>query len=174
MLVITAFGIFMLYPQQTKAAKEVVASQSTLTTKTAKKNTCEGENCQIKQAPIAHLTPKEAFIKGVQFSQNGSQGSNMTKAVNYIQYSAATGYAEAQFKLGLMYFQGVGVQANSAVGFYWIQKAARNDYPEAQIYLAYMYKKGIGVPVDMFQSNYWLRQAKRNGIDVNITSLDFM
>lgn len=121
------------------------------------------------------LSPKAAYDKGVEYSKEISQsgGSNINKAVDYIQYSAATGYAEAQFKLGLMYFQGLGVQSNPAVGFYWIEKSAKNDYPEAQIYLAYMYKKGIGVPTNLFKSNYWLRQARANGIDLSLDALPF-
>ncbi|WHN65509.1 tetratricopeptide repeat protein [Cysteiniphilum sp. QT6929] len=121
------------------------------------------------------LSPKAAYDKGVEYSKQISKsgGNNIDKAVDYIQYSAATGYAEAQFKLGLMYFQGLGVQSNPAVGFYWIEKAAKNDYAEAQIYLAYMYKKGIGVSTNLFKSNYWLRQARANGIDLSLDALPF-
>ncbi|WP_395946103.1 tetratricopeptide repeat protein [Caedibacter taeniospiralis] len=121
------------------------------------------------------LSPEAAYNKGVEYTKqaNNLKTYNINTAVDYIQYSAATGYAEAQFKLGLMYFQGLGVQSNPAVGFYWIEKAAKNDYPEAQIYLAYMYKKGIGVPTDIFKSNYWLRQARTNGINLSIDTLSF-
>ena len=121
------------------------------------------------------LSPKAAYDKGVEYTRKDSTTTyNIDKAVDYIQYSAATGYAEAQFKLGLMYFQGLGVQSNPAIGFYWIDKAAKNDYPEAQIYLAYMYKKGIGVAINIFKSNYWLRQARDNGIDLSLEALPLL
>ncbi|MFZ9035553.1 MAG: tetratricopeptide repeat protein [Francisellaceae bacterium] len=111
------------------------------------------------------LSPKAAFELGIYYTKNKSENkSSLKKAIDYIQYSAATGYAEAQFKLGLMYFQGIALPANQAVGFYWIKKAAENNYPEAQLYLAYMYKNGIGTRVNMFQYAYWLDRARDNGI----------
>ena len=125
----------------------------------------------------SNLSAKDAFNLGLQYTQQASTSSNtydLDKAVNYIQYSAATGYAEAQFKLGLMYFQGIGVQSSPAIGFYWIEKAANNNLPEAQVYLAYMYKKGIGAPVNLFKSDYWLKQAQYNGIEVNLDALSLM
>ena len=126
-----------------------------------------------EQINYSNLSPKAAYDKGIEYSKQVTQTGkdNLDKAVDYIQYSAATGYAEAQFKLGLMYFQGLGVQSNPAVGFYWIEKSAKNGYPEAQIYLAYMYKKGVGVPTNVFKSNYWLRQARANGIDLSLDTL---
>lgn len=105
------------------------------------------------------LTPQQAFLCGVRYSETASTEKELDRAIDYIQYSAATGYAEAQFKLGLMYFQGIGVSPNTILGFYWIKKAALNDYSQAQIYLSYMYRSGIGTNIDMFQSQYWLCKA---------------
>lgn len=113
------------------------------------------------------LSGAQAYNLGTYYSRNPSDIKNLAKAVHYIQYSAATGYAEAQFKLGLMYFQGIGVEINDSIGFYWIKKAAKNNYPEAQLYLAYMYRNGIGTQVDMFQANYWTEQAQANGINID-------
>ncbi|WP_116963314.1 tetratricopeptide repeat protein [Fastidiosibacter lacustris] len=147
---------------------------TTATTNNQNGHVTKKQNDAENKTNYRNLSPKDAYNKGIEYSQQSNVDNyNIDKAVDYIQYSAATGYAEAQFKLGLMYFQGLGVQSNPAVGFYWIEKAAKNDYPHAQIYLAYMYKKGIGVSANLFKSNYWLRQARENGIDVNLSSLPF-
>ncbi len=166
-------GITVLYHNDAHAltSSKLESTSNTIHNKPATaKNSIDNEHINYTQ-----LSPKAAYDKGVEYSKQISQsgGNNIDKAVDYIQYSAATGYAEAQFKLGLMYFQGLGVQSNPAVGFYWIEKAAKNDYPEAQIYLAYMYRKGIGVPTDLFKSHYWLRHARANGISISLDALPF-
>ncbi len=176
-IIIVSVGISVT-AHKTPPSDQEIKGQTTHqanTPSTTNAQNCSGNNCEPANTPPANeLTPKQAYAAGIVFSQNASNSKDLNRAVDYIQYSAATGYAEAQFKLGIMYFQGIGVHADATIGFYWIQKAALNNYPEAQIYLAYMYKNGVGTQVDMFKSQYWLKQARKNGIEMNLDSIGFM
>ena len=57
-------------------------------------------------------------------------------------------YAESQFHLGLLYYNGEGVNQDIEEALKWYHKAAAQDYPDAQNMLAYMYLEGKGVPAN--------------------------
>lgn len=57
-----------------------------------------------------------------------------------------TGYAPAQFRLGLLYRLGLGVPRNARQAVYWFDKAARQGEVGAQYHLAMAYQQGDGAP----------------------------
>ncbi len=61
--------------------------------------------------------------------------------------AAEQGHAEAQFKLGAMYFSGDGVPQDDAGAVKWYRMAAEQGHAEAQADLAYMYENGLGHPL---------------------------
>jgi TPR repeat protein len=62
--------------------------------------------------------------------------------------AAEQGHAEAQFKLGAMYFSGDCVPQDDAGAVKWYRMAAEQGHTEAQADLAYMYENGLGMPQD--------------------------
>ena len=94
------------------------------------------------------------------------------RAYNAGDYSAALkewrpladrGLAEAQFYLGIMYHNGVGVQRDFRLAMKWYRMAAVQGYPEAQNNLAVMYAKGEGVEVNPVEAAKWHRLAADQG-----------
>lgn len=77
-------------------------------------------------------------------------------AFEWCQRAAELGHSEAQWTLGKMYEEGVGVAKNPAQAVYWYKKA---DIPYAHKELARCYREGIGVPKDAAQAEYWQRKA---------------
>ena len=56
---------------------------------------------------------------------------------------AEQGHVLAQYKIGTMYSQGVGVRQDYVEATKWLRKAARQGYPEAQFVLGFLYGAGV-------------------------------
>ena len=77
---------------------------------------------------------------------------------------AEQGDAEAQFHLGLAYYQGNGIEESHEKAFEWWMKAAEQEVPGAMRNLGIMYRDGDGVVQDLFNAMYWFGKAYRYGI----------
>lgn len=90
-------------------------------------------------------------------------------AVQLYQEAASAGLAEAQYKLGVHYCTGRGVEQSHATAAIWWREAATQGYRRAQIRLADRYMQGNGLPQDDVQAYVWLSRAIANtccGTDV--------
>ncbi len=72
---------------------------------------------------------------------------------------AEQGNANAQFFLGFMYANGLGVSQDYAEALQWYRKADEQGYAKAQNNLGLMYGKGQGVPQDDAQAHMWYNLA---------------
>ena len=81
------------------------------------------------------------FEKGLEAYQAGDYAA----AVQEWRPLAEQGNGIAQFKLGLMYRMGVGVQLNDTQAVKWYLLAAEQGNADAQNNLGFMYGKGEGV-----------------------------
>ena len=63
--------------------------------------------------------------------------------------------AEAQFELGLSYYDGTGVSQDYKQAVKWYTLAAEQEYSPAQFNLALCYKYGEGVPQDYTAAVQW-------------------
>jgi hypothetical protein len=77
--------------------------------------------------------------------------------------NAEQGVAEAQFSLGILYDQGIGVSQDYEQAVYWVTKAAEQGYAKAQFFLGGMYSNGQGVTQDDKQAAYWITKAAEQG-----------
>ena len=84
-------------------------------------------------------------------------------AFNFLIPLAERGDAEAQYKLGTMYSNGLFVPKNDAVAIEWYRKAAEQGIPGAQLDLGFMYYNGQGVPQDYAEAVKWFRKAAEQG-----------
>ena len=90
---------------------------------------------------------------------------------------AHLGDSEAQFNLGLCYYNGDKVLQGVATicelsheqAFYWWQKSAKQGNAMAQYFLSDLYYKGEGVSVDYVQAYKWCHLSNR--LEVAIGSL---
>lgn len=77
---------------------------------------------------------------------------------------AAEGDARAQFSLGQMYHEGIGVEQNDVISTRWFRKAAEQGYAPAQFNLGNAYKHGRGVRPDDLAAAVWWRRAAEQGV----------
>jgi uncharacterized protein len=73
--------------------------------------------------------------------------------------AAEAGEAEAEFDLGLLYAQGLGVRRDLSEAANWYHKAAQKGNAEAQFALGQMHSRGWGVPRDLADSMRWMQMA---------------
>jgi len=78
-----------------------------------------------------------------------------------IKMQAEDGNAQAQFKLGIMYFYGQETAQNYKEALKWFQKAAEQELPEAQCNTGLMYYEGKGVPQNLTEALKWLNKAAK-------------
>ncbi len=78
---------------------------------------------------------------------------------------AQAGSAEAQYVLGTMYDQALGVARDPARALEWYREAARQRWSPAQYMLGLIYAVGAqGVPQDYVQAHMWLDIAAAQGV----------
>ncbi len=77
---------------------------------------------------------------------------------------AKQGNAQAQFNLGVMYYDGQGVRQDYAQAVQWYRKAAEQGYANAEYNLGWMYEEGKGVRQNYTQAEQWYRKAAEQGL----------
>jgi tetratricopeptide (TPR) repeat protein len=81
-----------------------------------------------------------------------------------IQSLADQGDAVAQWRLGRMYYYGLGVPLEWAETLRWYRKAAEQGHAAAQYDLGNMYYRGLGVPPENYdEALKWYREAAKQG-----------
>jgi len=76
---------------------------------------------------------------------------------------ADRGNVAAQFQLGLMYRDGIGVQQDQTQSLKWFEWAADNQYPAAQVLVGTMYEHGTGVEKNAGKAAGWFQKAAEHG-----------
>ncbi|TAH01778.1 MAG: sel1 repeat family protein, partial [Sphingobacteriales bacterium] len=84
-------------------------------------------------------------------------------AILPLSKAAEQGYARAQYNLGLMYEEGIGVLQDKKEAISWYFKAAEQGVADAQYNLGIMYTKGEGVLQDKKEAVNWYRKAAEQG-----------
>ena len=87
---------------------------------------------------------------------------------------AKQGDAKAQYKLGLMYDDGEGVQQDDKTAVKWYTKAAEQENASAQTNLGLMYDNGRGVPENDKTAVAWYTKAAEQGNANAQSNLGFM
>ncbi len=87
------------------------------------------------------------------------RNKDYAKAFREWKAAADAGQAEAQFDLGLLYAQGLGVRRDMTEAARWYRQAAEQGNAEAEFALGQMYSRGWGVPRDEADAIRWLQLA---------------
>ena len=93
--------------------------------------------------------------------QAEKSGKTKIAYMQYIYCAEEENDAEAQYKLGAMYYQGVGLPQpdfRRAVAFF--SRSAKNGYAPAQVKLGLLYWRGEGITRNMRMAHKWLYLAQ--------------
>jgi hypothetical protein len=105
------------------------------------------------------------FDRLVASAENGDAAAQVELGVLYYRGVADNhrpDYAEAQDRIGVMYYYGQGVPQDYAQAAHWYQLAAQGGDYHARLQLSGMYQRGVGVPRDASESRKWSRLANGN------------
>jgi len=87
------------------------------------------------------------------------RNKNYSKAFREWKAAAESGQAEAQFDLGVLYAQGLGVERDLMEAMRWYRQAAEQGNAAAQFALGQMYSRGWGTPRDEVDALRWFQMA---------------
>ena len=88
---------------------------------------------------------------------------NFAEAANRIEKLFEQNNADAQYKLGIRYYTGDGVEKNHSESVKWFRKAAEQGNAEAQYSLGVCYEKGEGVDKNHSEATKWYRKVAEQG-----------
>ncbi len=95
------------------------------------------------------------LVSGARAYRDGDYATALTE----FRALAMKGDPLAQYALGLMYTEGVGVSKDSESAVGWYDKAARQGLAQAQYNLAVAHQMGVGTPRDFARAAFWYRMA---------------
>lgn len=105
-------------------------------------------------------------------SSRASTATNFVKAAECFQKAAEQGNREAQFNIGSMYAEGIGVEKNWTEAAAWFAKAAAQGHGTAKANLCVMYAEGIGVEKNPAEAEKYLNDAVVTLEDFGLDDLD--
>ena len=103
---------------------------------------------------------------GADFLKEGVELLEINDAIGALKAfnkASQRGNHEAQYRIGLMYRDGVGISKDDKEAAYWFRKAASNGHVESEYEIGLCFLQGRGVLQDMRVGAEWLWRAADNG-----------
>ncbi|MDR2915359.1 MAG: TonB family protein [Tannerella sp.] len=113
---------------------------------------CLVANAGFSQSESYSLTSGRRYYKERQYGQ----------ALAPLQNAAREGVSEAQYYLGCMYCEGLGVEQDSQIGLAQLKRAAEQNYLPAQLYIGNCFFYGKCVQKDLTIALGWYEKAADN------------
>lgn len=116
-----------------------------------------------RQAPESR---RESDARGIQLFDEGLSAYNQkdfAKAFVSFGDAASRGHMLAQYHLGVMFFNGYGVNANQSEAYAWFRKAAEQGHRGSQAWTCQMLRRAQGVPKDDTGAVKWCELAASQG-----------
>jgi TPR repeat protein len=92
-----------------------------------------------------------------------STAPHLVRSVNFFRMAADEGHAAAQFELGQMHAQGLGVTQQFDEAAHWYLLAAKQGHAQAQFHLGFLHSHGQGVEQDYAKAYQWYCISERCG-----------
>lgn len=91
------------------------------------------------------------------------RAEDYVEALRWYRRAGEADWGEAQYMVGVMYYEGKGVPQSYAEAAKWFRLVAEQGKPEAQLILGLSYQKGQGVPQDHAEATKWWRLSAEQG-----------
>lgn len=120
---------------------------------------------EIKTAAIDGNAKAQYQLAEILSTEAGKKSNpDFTEALEWLTKSSEQGYAEAQYNLGLIYFEDylakpLGLKLDVIKGLTLINEAANQGFPKAQSKLGSLYYYGGEVPQDYHKAFEWYLKA---------------
>lgn len=109
----------------------------------------------------AEISLRASGIYGEMFemAMEAYRENNFSAAIKLWEPIAHSGYAAAQYNLGVAYARGLVGQKDMTQAGHWWFAAAKQGNPDAQYNLGLLYATGNGVEMSMEKAVHWWQQA---------------
>jgi TonB family protein len=116
----------------------------------------------VKQASNSKQTWPQRDIGAYNTGIKDYDSGKLDAAVGELTTAANDGYPPAQYKLGVIYTDGTGVNTDAKIGMDWLQKAAAHGNLDADLFLAKTYRFGMyGIKKDMDISQAYFEKVSQ-------------
>lgn len=100
----------------------------------------------------------------LQIAQDAMRNNDYYTALHYLGLASRVGNHEAQYLIGTIYRDSLGVKANFEDAAYWFRKAASNGHAKAQYAISQCFATGKGVLPDKRVAAEWCWRAAQQGL----------
>ena len=115
---------------------------------------------KIEAQAFAGEATAQHDLAAIYTAGHGGVNVDYARALKWFTEASHNGSANAQYNLGVLYHQGLGVQKDTAKAIEMYRVAASNNHPEALYNLAIAYVEGVGVEYNpQIAANYFERSA---------------
>jgi TPR repeat protein len=154
--------IYQLYPPGIKPNAEPANPYSfSSSTLTAAELSAQG---QAPAPKVAEFVPFNGKLDDYQDAVSAIEAKDYTRAANILQFLAADGNGDAQWRLAVMYQNGQGVPQDYKEAVKWNRLAAAQGNAFVHYNLAQMYESGQGTPQNFVQAHKWFNLAATSNV----------
>ncbi|WP_084399687.1 tetratricopeptide repeat protein [Pseudotamlana agarivorans] len=145
-------------------------ANTTQETSSAPATTNTPHSSVAEETPVSSDKAVAHFEAGLE----AANANNMPLAYKEFLEAANEGHVFAQYNIGLMYEQGLGIDKNAEQAVNWYKKSAEQGNSAAQFNLGVCYENGIGTAVDFSKANEWYRKASEQGDGLAVGNLGML
>lgn len=128
----------------------------------------------IDSVPFYQQYPYLASYTALALLESMESNPDYEKAFKTMKKAAESGYAPAQYYLGILYEKGQGVSKSYSNARKYYELAARQKYAAAQNQLGCLYYNGLGVDTDYSEAVYYQKLAASQGYAPAEVNLGYM
>ena len=118
-------------------------------------------NAIIEKAKTGNVNAQYT-LGGYYFLGSNGVEQSYSKAAYWWEKAAEQGHGDAQFNIGVCYYEGNGIKQSYSKAIYWYKKAAEQGNSDAQYNIGVCYYNGDGVEQSKTKAIYWFRKACNN------------
>ena len=108
-------------------------------------------------------TKRGLYILGRAMRVGRGTKPDLQRSIKFYRRSARSGFAKAQYFMGMFYAEGHGVAQDYGVAEQWLRKSVEQNDSDAKAYLGYLLEFGIGLDRNLVESQKLYREAAKKG-----------
>ncbi len=119
---------------------------------------------KLEAQALQNMPEAQHDLAAIYTAGRGGVTQNFERAALWFREAADNKIANADYNLGVLYHQGLGVERDLDRALYWYREAAKLGHPEAQYNLGIAHIEGIGTSYDAPLAAAFFENAANQGI----------
>ncbi len=164
------------FPEQAlkriQAAAEAIGSEDLMSSRVQrllKKKALTLRNGIDQKKPVSRLEDQARDGEKLVAAAKELKQKNYIALFEMMNPRASDGDEEAQFLIGFMYSEALGVKRDDAEALQWLKRSASKNYGPAKALIGVMMYSGRGTKADKKEAIHWLESAQGDGWSCDLT-----